>query len=215
MTELMTDIDRLAGALTGAFPQMTKHDQHLALALLRALAEGEPVSHAALARAAGQSDADVEAALARWPNLVFYDDQGRIIGFSGRAIREMSHRFAIGGHDLWTWCAWDTLFLPELIGKEASVSSACPVTGEKITLTVGADGVRALSPPDAVVSFLLPDEEFDSNVVKSFCHFVHFFVSRQAGEQWTAKHDGTFLMSVEDAYELGRQANRAQFADVL
>jgi hypothetical protein len=40
------------------------------------------------------------------------------------------------------------------------------------------------------VSFLTPDQGFDADVIQSFCHFVHFFASREAGETWTAEHPG-------------------------
>jgi alkylmercury lyase len=205
---------RLAGALVDAFPQMDERDQRLALTLLRTLANGEPVSDVQLADAANEPEDFVEAALARWAG-VFYDDQQRVIGFIGLAIRPTSHAFLLNERGLWAWCAWDTLFLPELIGREARVSSTCPVTGEPVTLTVGPDGVRELNPPDAVVSFLVPDQPFDANILQEFCHFVHFFSSPQAGARWTHAHDDTFLMSVEDAYKLGRQTNRSEFSDAL
>jgi alkylmercury lyase len=210
----MNDIERLGGAITGALPGFDGPDQRLALALLRELARGEPVSHARLAKAAGVPEEDVETALGRWPGA-FYDDERRVIGFGGLSVYEMSHRFELDGRQLWAWCAWDTLFLPELIGADARVSSNCPVTGEEITLTVAANGVSNLNPPGAVVSFLIPNKPFDANVIQSFCHFVHFFGSREVGEQWTAEHEGTFLISVDDAYELGRRTNRTQFGAAL
>lgn len=57
------------------------------------------------------------------------------------------------------------------------------------------------------MSFLLPDRYFDADVIQSFCHFVYFFASAKAGESWTARHPGTFLLSPEDAFDLGRRVN--------
>jgi Alkylmercury lyase len=76
------------------------------------------------------------------------------------------------------------------------VTSTCPVTGELIELTVTPDGVTGTSHPEAVVSFLVPSGPFDSGVIESFCHFVHFFASRQADEQWAASRPGTFLLTL-------------------
>src|SRR5262249_14632544 len=120
---------------------------------------------------------------------VFTDGQGRITGFWGLAISELSpaHRYESGGQVLYAWCAWDTLFLPARLGQAARVTSACPVTGELIQLTVTPDGVTETSHPGAVVSFLRPDGPFDSGVIESFCHFVHFFASRQAGGPWASR----------------------------
>ena len=72
-------------------------------------------------------------------------------------------------------------------------------------------GPIEIRPPDTVVSFLLPETEFDAEVIQRFCHFVHFFASPEDGERWTAQHPGTFLLSVDDAYSLGQLTNRAAF----
>ena len=45
----------------------------------------------------------------------------------------------------YAWCAWDTLFLPARLGQAARVTSACPVTGELITLTVTPEGLTEIS----------------------------------------------------------------------
>lgn len=39
------------------------------------------------------------------------------------------------------------------------------------------------------------------------CHFVHFFASRQAGDSWTQEHGGTFLLSLDEAFEVGQRVN--------
>jgi alkylmercury lyase-like protein len=52
-------------------------------------------------------------------------------------------------------------------------------------------------------------------VVANFCHFVHFFHSSEAGEIWIAEHPGTFLLSIEEAYALGKGKNAAQYEEAL
>jgi alkylmercury lyase len=42
----------------------------------------------------------------------------------------MHHRFEINGLTLWTWCAWDSLFIPEILAQTARVASRDPETGE-------------------------------------------------------------------------------------
>ena len=107
------------------------------------------------------------------------------------------------------------MFLPARLGQPAHVTSACPVTGELIQLTVTPDGVTGTSHPEAVVSFLMPGGPFDSGVIESFCHFVHFFASRQDGEQWAAGHPGTFLLTLTDAAGLAARGNQRMFPDAL
>lgn len=80
---------------------------------------------------------------------------------------------------------------------------------------MGPDGARDASPAGAVLSFLRPDRPFDADAISSFCHFVHFFVSVDVAKEWTAKHPGTFILSLEQGFELARLVNRAVFGAAL
>ncbi len=214
MHKQQLDLEELAGTLNGAMQELEPMEEEVALVLYRLLAEAEPVSLVPLAKRVDLSEQRVEEIVGRWPG-VFRDGDGRVVGFWGLALPEMPHRLEVDGRRLHAWCAWDTLFLPELIGKPARVSSQCPVTGEPISLTVGPDGVEELSPTSTVVSMLAPTVAFDENVIANFCHFVHFFSSAEAGAQWTSRHEGTFLLSLYDAYTLGRLANHGRFNTAL
>jgi alkylmercury lyase len=215
LNQLMT-LDEVAEAIAASLADLDAAGQRLAIALYRLLAAGRPVAAADLAAATGLPEPTVAQALGSWPG-VFTDSQDRVTGFWGLAISELSpeHRYESGGQILYAWCAWDTLFLPARLGQAARVTSACPVTGELIELTVTPEGVTGTSHPEAVVSFLLPDGPFDSGVIESFCHFVHFFASRQAGEQWVAGHPGTFLLTLGEAADLAARGNRRMFPDAL
>ena len=131
-------------------------------------------------------------------------------GFWGLTVQEMPpHQLVLDGHKLWAWCAWDTLFLPRRLGAALDVASRCPTTGQEITLRVAPDGVISVEPANVVVSILEPNRPFDADVIASFCHYVHFFVDAEAGENWTSEHPGTFLISLEEAFELGRVTDHA------
>ena len=209
------DIETLAGRLLAAMPRLDVTEQHIAVILYRELAMGQPVSAGRVAAVADVPEAQAADTLEHLSG-VFRDDQQRIVGFMGLTIREMGeHRIRLGSRILSAWCAWDTLFLPELLGQTADVSSRSPASGAEIAMTVKSTGPVGLRPPSTVVSFLLPDGEFDADVIQSFCHFVHFFASPGDSEAWTAEHPRTFLLSVDDAYRLGQLTNRAIFGDVL
>jgi hypothetical protein len=76
--------------------------------------------------------------------------------------------------------------------------------------------VERVEPVGAQMSVLLPDaQEVQKDVVASFCHFVYFFPSRQAAESWTAKHSGTFVLSIHEAHVLARLKNEAQYREAL
>ncbi|MGI8616065.1 MAG: organomercurial lyase [Actinomycetota bacterium] len=206
-------LDSLSTAVASAVPDL---DERVALAVYRRLAEGSPAPVADVAERAGAPSERVEQLLTSWPG-VFFDGQERVIGFWGLTITRLSptHRLEVDGRELFAWCAWDTLFLPGILDATARVESACATTGETISLLVSPEGVLETSHPETVVSFLTPERGFDADVIQSFCHFVHFFASHAAGEAWTAEHPGTFLLSLEDAFELGRRVNALNFPSTL
>ncbi len=206
-----TKLEELAGKIGDARPKLGEAEQGVAVALYRLLAQGEPVSLASLARAVGLSETYVRDTLTRWPG-VYHDKGGSVIGFWGLALSEMPHRFTVDRRTLYTWCAWDSLFIPGIIGKTAHMESADPLTKELVTLSVGPDVIHTASPAGIVVSFLSPERAFDADVITSFCHFVHFFVSEESGAQWTATHKGTFLLSLEEAFTLGQMTNARNFS---
>ena len=208
-------VERLADALIGAVPTRDPGVQAVGLALLRTLATGEPVSEQALAAASGSPEPTIRDALESWPG-VFRDEDERVVGFMGLSVAELGeHRIEVGGRTLTAWCAWDTLFLPELLGAAARVRSRCPGTGERISLTVGRDGPSDVRPAGTVLSLLAPERPFDADVVRSFCHFVNFFASKQAAGEWTERHPGTFTLSLEQGFALGKRTNQATFGSAL
>jgi alkylmercury lyase len=212
---MRTDHDRLealAQAVAKAQPYLDEPSRRVALATYRRLAEGTPAPVEDIAERAGESVGLAEQFLASRPGI-FRDEDGHVVGFWGLTIGKLVPTHAIEVRDRWlfAWCAWDTLFLPGILAAGARVESTCPVTRETISLVVEPDGIGEISHPQAVVSFLVPSTEFDADVIQSFCHFVHFFASRDAGESWTAEHPGTFLLSLEDAFELGSLVNARNF----
>jgi alkylmercury lyase len=214
-------LDRYWNALDEALPVFTPEEQRVAVALYRELAKGTPVTVERLAAALGVPSAAAGELIGRDPlkALVYPDDHGRVVGFGGLAAAPMHHRFEVDGRRLWTWCAWDGLFIPEILGVEARLESPDPESGATVRLTVGPEGILSVEPETAVISFLFPEadafKESAADAMAGFCHFVFFFASRESGERWTARHEGAFLYSPEDAAELARRLNARRFGDEL
>ncbi len=204
-------IEEMADAIRSAMPQLDATEQRIAISTYRLLAAGYPVSSEAIARATDTAVGRVENALGSWPG-VYRDDEGRVVGFWGLTIAKLEgepeYRFLIDGKTSYAWCALDTLFIPGLLGKTVSVEAADPVTGEQVSLVVDQNGVRDLKPSGAVVSMVIPDGPFGYDVIESFCRKVLFFASEATGRSWTAVHEGTTLLSVDEAFELGRGSER-------
>lgn len=210
MNTTARSLPTLADSLASTFPCCD--DAPLALALLDELAKGEPVSVSHLARAVERGQADLAATLDRWPN-VHYDQLGRVVAFAGLSVAPSEHRFEVAGRQLYTWCAWDTLFLPSLLGREARVESSCPVTGTEVRLTVGPDGVQVAEPSALQVSFPAPASTDTSHIIASFCCHVHFLAGQDAAAKWLDENQDGLTLSLDDAVELGRLATRQLLED--
>ena len=213
-------LDQYWERLANELPPFSAEEQPAAVTLYRELSKGRAVDVDQLARALGVPTAEAHALLARESirAFVYNDDQARVLGFGGLAAAQMQHRFEVDGRALWTWCAWDSLFIPEIPGKTARIESRDPENGEIVRLVVSPDRVESVEPADAVVSFLLPDGHFRTsatNVMAQFCHFVFFFTSRASGERWMAKHPGTFLYALDDAFTLAKWLNAKIFGTEL
>ncbi len=217
-TPTKLNLDELAASIVRCFPRLNLLEQRLSLDLYRPLAEGPPVPRTALAERLGVPVETVNGILDSWPG-VFSDAERRIVGYWGLsipAVYSSPHTLRMNGRRLSAWCAWDTLFLPQLVDQTAEIESTSPGKTGIVRLTITPQQVERVQPAGAQMSVLVPDaQEMQKNVVTSFCHFVHFFPSRQAAESWTAKHPGTFLLSAHEAHVLARLKNEAQYRDLL
>ncbi len=195
--------DAFARGLQSTFP--ARGDAPLAVALLRLLAAGRPVTAAALARAVDHTDADVVARLSIWPNIE-RDEAGGIVGFAGLTLRPTLHGFTVGNRQLHTWCAWDTLFLPALLNETADVRSACPVSGSAVELVVAPDCVTSARPADLHVSFPPLAATDTADITGSFCCHVFFLAGTAAARTWRETRTDDTVVDVDAAFELGRRA---------
>lgn len=212
------DLDAVAASIVSALPRLNSFQQRLSLELYRLLAGGQPVPHALLANRLGTDVDTVSQILEAWPG-VFFDSEQRIVGYWGLSLPaayDSPHKLTTDGQRLSAWCAWDTLFLPQLLGKTAIVESTGPASDSIVRLTVTPEGVEQANPADAQMSFLLPDAgAAQKDILGTFCCFVHFFPSRETGESWVGQHDGTFLLSIDQGIAVARRKNREQYGNIL
>ena len=207
-------LDDIDEGLADAEPQLTASAQRLAVAVYRLLAAGEPVTVQAAATTTGMPAAEAENALQAWPS-VYFDHHDRVVGFWGLALQPMAHRLYIGGVDLYAWCAWDPLFLALIVGA-MDVATDDPITGDTISYQIGPDGtISGLSHPPSVLSFLRRDQPWDDQIKATFCHYILQFAGPDSARRWTADHPGTFIVSLDDALELGRRHVIRSFSAAL
>ncbi|MGH8736104.1 MAG: organomercurial lyase [Burkholderiales bacterium] len=200
--------------MLGVLPDLDEHDQRLSLSLYLELAHGAPVPLSLLARRLGTSVDEVERRLADWPG-VYRDKQRHIIGYWGLTIVPTRHKLRIGGRDLYTWCAWDTLFIPALLRAGAQVRSACRDTNTPVRLTIGPDALEAASPENLWISFVLPSaDSMRRDMVASFCRNVHFLATPGLDGSHPGLPPSAFVLTLGEAFEVGRARNQARYRAV-
>ncbi|MGH8257344.1 MAG: organomercurial lyase, partial [Steroidobacteraceae bacterium] len=213
-------VDELWTAACGRFPLLSPAEQRGGIALLRELSRGAPVAIAELARML-DLPVDTAEALVKDSALspfVHTGEAGRIQGFWGLSVTHTHHQLTVDGRRLWTWCAFDSLFMRELLGDTAEIESRDPETGELARLTVSPARVETAEPSGVVLSMMPPDAwDFTSaaRVIASACHFIFFFASRTSGEHWRARHSETVLLSLDDAFALAKRQNAHLFGPEL
>ena len=185
---------------------------HLFDQLVRLLVQGRPVAPELLASRFHRNLDEVRSILRAHPELE-YDAQGNLVG-SGLTLVPTAHQFQVEQRTLFAWCAFDTLTYPLALHLFAQVTSRCPVTGSSIHLTVTPEQVLDLDPGEAQVS-LVVDVAAGSchNVREDVCNYGYFFASREAAFLWQAAHQETVILSVEEAYQVGKLVEGARFRD--
>jgi alkylmercury lyase len=115
------------------------------------------------------------------------------------------HRFLVQGQQFYTWCALDALTYPALLQVVAGVESSCPVSGTTVSLSVTPTGIHDLVPASAVVSVVIPGQGSACDGDRAtFCTRSLFFRSRREALVWRALSPTAQLLSVADAYQVGR-----------
>jgi alkylmercury lyase len=167
---------------------------------LALLARGKPASPEEIAAASAKSPEEVRAALDRFPSAE-WDEQGRVVGL-GLTLQLTPHRLGLEDRTLFAWCALDTLLFPILLGRPASIESPCRGTGELVHIEVTSVGIEVVEPTAAVVSIVAARDL--ANFRRVSCNNAHFFSSPEAASRWLEKHPEATILSVENAYRLGR-----------
>lgn len=205
-------------AFPNEFINLSNFERKVSIQIYRELAKGKSVGVAAIATSLGYPFDKVKKVISEWPG-VFYDEAKDIIGYWGLTIKKMSHSLNVDGITLFTWCAWDALFIPQILGKSAEIKSEDPKTKEKIRITISPNGIENIEPQETVVSFMVPDaDKIRTDIVNSFCHYVHFFSSADTANNWISysdKKEDMIILSLNEAFDLGRQKNHQQYKELI
>jgi len=175
---------------------------------LRRLTEGKPLNAQDVEEIAAGVGLTKEQAdnVLNW--IAEKNDDGEIVGMAGLSQNQWNQKFRINGRDFTTWCALDTLYLPQVIGQTAEVEAPDPETGATVRFTLGPNGVDD-APEDAVISIVVPkikDKGIESaeQIWTAFCSYSLYFTSVENGQKWFEdKHVEPIFLSIEEGHELG------------
>jgi alkylmercury lyase len=201
----------------GLFPAGSKLSQSILLQLYRLLAKGQPVEVDFLAQSLGEETSTVNAALKQVPpSNIVYTQTGAISAYRGLDINKSRHRIIINNKTLYTWCAFDCLFLPELLRCEAEIFSTCPGSGHEVHFHLDCNGNTIPAPANLFISFVMPDvRDYEDDLRQKFCCHVNFFTNKKAGVDWTNNRANCALITIEEAIDLARIRNNTGFGKVL
>jgi alkylmercury lyase len=178
--------------------------------LVRLLACGHPVTRECLASVLQMTAEQVAEVLTGLADLEV-NPSGNVVGW-GLTFIPTPHRFWVNGQQFYTWCALDALTYPALLRLPARVESSCPVSGAEVSLSVTPTGVHDLAPASAVVSLVIPEQGTACDGDRgSFCNQSRFFRSRRDALMWKASSPKARLLSVADAYQVGRLITRYRY----
>ena len=201
------------GNFLGNAPQLIP----LTLALYRGLAEGVPVRRCALVERLSLASVQLDRFLNDIPrSTIEFDAAGAITAFGGLSLTPANHSFKAGNAELYTWCVFDALFLPEILGKPAIVSTRCPATGETIEIELTRQAIVSSRPSEPVMSIIAPDlDACRENLRGAFCNYVNLFVDERAYRDWAAGEAGVAHVTLLEAHQLALQRNRTRYGDHL
>src|SRR4051812_4350823 len=213
-----TDLDQVIDALhaADALPR-TPDEARLLLRTCQLVATGRPVTPSRVTRLARELRIPLEFVTTFLARVSEFDAQGNVVGILGLSQQVHPHRFDFGYRSLTTWCAWDALYLPPLLGVTAHVEASCPVTGAGIHFTVSPTRVEHYDPAGTVLSFFVPalTQQARSSVQdmwRAFCCQIRFFSSAEAAAIGLKDALMTpMILSVEEGYDLGRKALERAF----
>lgn len=186
----------------------------LLIAVWRQVVEGLPVSLQQVERHAKRLNMGAAAATAFIKQLSEQDDQGNIVGIFGLSQREHPHKFILGRKTFSTWCAWDGLFLPPMLGLPAQIESVCPQSQAQVRVKLTPRGVESCEPTGTVLSIVEADSASKGfscveEVWAAFCCDGRFFSSESTARQWFSNRERqATILTVDEGFELGRLAFR-------
>ncbi|MFQ5922678.1 MAG: organomercurial lyase [Anaerolineales bacterium] len=181
-------------------------DLRVTIRTIQALSEGKPVSPKELANIwelpLEQVQMVLDAAVAAGRAEI--DDQGNLVG-GVLSLNPTAHRISIDGNQVYTWCAYDAIYAPGVVGQTARIESQDPVTRESIRVTITPEGIEDIRPEGTVVSVVGGKTDMRGGPVSPRCSQMLFFGSRETANQWLQGRTDVAVLTVEEVFDLANE----------
>ncbi|MEU6580209.1 alkylmercury lyase family protein [Nocardia sp. NPDC046763] len=182
-------------------------------AVLRGFAAtGRPPSTEELARIAARFDVSAASVLTHLheADVIRLDTAGAIASAYPFSTSPTPHRVRItDGATVYAMCAVDALGMPAMLGTDAVITSADPVTSDPVEIAIRAGELTA-QPATTVV--FLGARAGSGPSADSCCNDLNFFTDRDTAQRWSDAHphlDGAIL-DLAAARRLGEDIFGAQ-----
>ncbi|MFF1676202.1 organomercurial lyase [Streptomyces sp. NPDC058256] len=145
----------------------------------------EPADLEPAAAPHGRTAAEILGELAA-EDFLALDDQSRIRAAYPFSAVPTAHRVRLAdGVEVWSMCAVDALGIPDMLGRDAVITSADPVTGE--TITVSSSGGRLVWQPSTAVVYI-GQRSCAGPAADVACGALNFFTNRRTARTWAEQH---------------------------
>jgi len=193
--------------LQDLLPQATRSEKRLRKALYLLLANAKPVSINELAAYLNIDIPQLKQELAN-QSYVEYDAQENIIAFRGLTLKTTQHQVDIAQANFFTWCAFDALFVADLVNKQTQIKTLCPCCNTDLSLMINPSSVQQQN-QSIVMSFVIANpQQYQQELQQSFCCKVHFFCDLECGNQWTSDKPNLQLFYLDDALKIAKSRNQ-------
>ncbi|WP_444993890.1 organomercurial lyase [Aliikangiella sp. IMCC44359] len=189
-------------------PKFSELEKRVSKYLYIELAKGYPVP---LAKIVKQLDIPEEQVRKLIDTLAYVEQNqnDEIIAYRGVTLSPTKHALVTNNSTVYTWCAFDTLFLLDLIDEPAHIHSTCAACNKKLILKPSKLAGSQFENNSMVMSLFVPEPSaYQESLRDSFCCKVHFFCNETCGQQWSSQQSNIELFSVDDSLTIAQERNR-------
>lgn len=190
--------------------------QKISVEIYRLLSKGKPISIISLANKMNMKEKNLKTLLSTFPSsAIEYNKNSDITAFIGLSITPTKHTLFVDDTKLYTWCVFDGIFLPEILGKPVNIVTHCAATNETISVHLKPNSFFLSDPRESVMSITIPNaQSCKDNIRGVFCNYVNFFSNVKSYNMWKRNNKNTEMLTLEQACVLAKQLNEKRYKDI-